>query len=141
MVGPQFGAKFVNLRQTSYTETGTDIYNFTVASQSLNSLRPFASVDLTKRFFIGDHWALLPDLKVGYEHEVNNDVRKIDAQTEGDAYLWVFNGLQPGTNILHLIGGLKWELDRTEAFYVNYDRQQSNTGQSQYITGGFRYRL
>lgn len=141
VIGPQAGVKFVNLRQTGFTETGTDIYNFTVASQNLNSLRPFASVNLTKRFFIGDHWALVPDFKVGFEHEVNNDTRKISAQTEGDAQLWVFNGLLPGANILHLIGGIKWELDRTEAFYVDYDRQQSNSGETQYITGGFRYRL
>jgi len=141
VVGPQFGAKFINLRETSYTETGTDIYNFTVASNSLNSLRPFAGVDLTKRFFISDHWALVPNLKAGYEHEVNNDVRKINAQTEGDAQLWVFNGLLPGANILRFVGGLKLELNRTEAFYVTYDRQQSNTGQTQYISGGFRYRL
>lgn len=141
VVGPQFGAKFVNLRETSYTETGTDIYNFTVASNSLNSLRPFASVDLTKRFFIGDHWALVPSVKAGYEHEVNDDARKINAQTEGDAQLWVFNGLLPGANIMRFVGGMKLELDRSEAFYVTYDRQQSNTGQTQYITGGFRYRL
>jgi outer membrane autotransporter protein len=141
VLGPQLGAKFVNLRETSYTETGTDIYNFTVASNSINSLRPFASLDVTKRFFIGDHWALVPTLKAGFEHEVNDDTRKINAQTEGDAQLWVFNGLLPGSDILHFVGGLKLELDRSEAFYVTYDHQQSNAGQTEYITGGFRYRL
>jgi outer membrane autotransporter protein len=141
VIGPQLGAKFVNLRETSYTETGTDIYNYTVASNSLNSLRPFVSVDLSKRIFIGDHWALVPDVKAGYEREVNENARKISAQTEGDAQLWVFNGLLPGANILHFVGGMKLELDRSEAFYVSYDHQQSNTGQTEYITGGFRYRL
>ena len=141
VVGPQLGAKYLNLRETSYTETGTDIYNFTVASNSVNSLRPFASADVTKRFFIGDHWALVPDVKIGFEHEVNQDVRKINAQTQGDAQLWVFNGLLPGANILRFVGGLKLELNRTEAFYVSFDRQQSSTGDTQYVTGGFRYRL
>ncbi len=141
VVGPQLGAKYVNLRQTSFTETGTDIYNFTVESNTINSLRPFISGDVTKRFFISDHWALVPSVKVGFEHEVNRDAAHITAQTQGDAQLWVFNGLLPGANIVRFLGGLKLELNRSEAFYVNYDRQQSNTGQSQLIQGGFRYRL
>jgi outer membrane autotransporter protein len=141
VVDPQFGAKYVNLRQTSYTETGTDIYNFTVASNSINSLRPFVSASVTKRFFIGDHWALVPDAKIGFEHEVNDTAAHIDAQTQGDAALWVYNGLMPGADIVRFLAGLKLELDRTEAFYVNYDRQQSSSGESQLITGGFRYRL
>ena len=53
----------------------------------------------------------------------------------------MFNGLLPGANIVRFLGGLKLELDRNEAFYLNYDRQQSDTGQSQLIQGGFRYRL
>lgn len=141
VVGPQLGAKYINLRQTSFTETGTDIYNFTVESNTINSLRPFVSADLTKRFFISDHWALVPSVKLGYEHETSNSVAHINAQTQGDAQLWVFNGLLPGANIVRFLGGLKLELNRSEAFYVNYDRQQSNTGQSQLIQGGFRYRL
>jgi outer membrane autotransporter protein len=141
VVGPQLGAKYVNLRQTSYTETGTDIYNFTVASNSLNSLRPFVSADVSKRFFIGDHWALVPDVKVGFEHEVNNKPAHIDSQTQGDQALWVYNDLLPGADIVHFVGGLKLELDRSEAFYVNYDRQQSSNSSSQLIAGGFRYRL
>jgi outer membrane autotransporter protein len=141
VVGPQFGAKYVNLRQSSYTETGTDIYNFTVASNSLNSLRPFLSADLQKRFFIGDHWALVPNLKAGYEHEINDKAAHIDSQTQGDQALWVYNGLLPGSDILRFVAGMKLELDRSEAFYVNYDRQQSSTGNSQLVFGGFRYRL
>jgi outer membrane autotransporter protein len=141
VVGPQFGAKYVNLRQSSYTETGTDIYNFTVASNNLNSLRPFISADLQKRFFIGDHWALVPNLKAGYEHELTDRPAHIEAQTEGDQALWVYNGLLPGSDILRFVAGMKLELDRSEAFYVNYDRQQSSTGNSQLVFGGFRYRL
>ena len=141
MVGPQAGAKYVNLHQSSYTETGTDIYNFTVASNNLNSLRPFVSADVSKRFFIGDHWALVPSLKAGYEHEVGDKPTHIQAQTQGDQALWVFNGLTPGSDIVRFLAGLKLELDRSEAFYVNYDRQQSSSGNTQLVTGGFRYRL
>ena len=141
VMGPQAGVKYVNLSQTSYTETGTDIYNFTVASDSLNSLRPFVGGDVSKRFFIGDHWALVPDVKLSYEHEVNNNAAHIEAQTQGDQQLWVYNDLLPASDIIHFIGGLKLELDRSEAFYVNYDRQQSSTGSSQLVAGGFRYRL
>lgn len=141
VVGPQAGAKYVNLRQTSFTETGTDIYNFTVASNSINSLRPFISADVSKRFFIGDHWALVPSLKAGYEHEVSDKAAHIDSQTQGDQALWVFNGLMPGSDIVRFLAGVKLELDRSEAFYVNYDRQQSSTGNNQLVTGGFRYRL
>ena len=141
VVSPQAGAKYVNLHETSYTETGTDIYNFTVASSSINSLRPFVAVDLTKRFFIGDHWALVPNVKAGYEHEVSDKSVHIDSQTQGDQALWVYNGLLPGSDIVRFLAGLKLELDRSEAFYVNYDRQQSSTGSSQLVSGGFRYRL
>ena len=141
VVSPQGGAKYVNLHQTSYTETGTDIYNFTVASNNLNSLRPFVSADVSKRFFIGDHWALVPSLKAGYEHEVSDKPTHIQAQTQGDQALWVFNGLTPGSDIVRFLAGLKLELDRSEAFYVNYDRQQSSSGNTQLVTGGFRYRL
>ncbi|GEM_PF-6383765 len=141
VVSPQAGAKYLNLHQSSYTETGTDIYNFTVASNNLNSLRPFVAADFSKRFFIGDHWALVPSVKAGYEHEINDKATHIDAQTQGDQALWVYNGLAPGSDIVRFLAGLKLELDRSEAFYVNYDRQQSNTGNTQLVTGGFRYRL
>jgi len=141
VIGPAVGAKFLNMHQTSYTETGTALYNFTVEAASVNSLRPYGNLDLTKRFMITDHWALVPDLKAGFEHELNHDLTHVVTQTQGDAYNFLYYGLLPGADILRLDGGLKLETSRDMAFYVNYDHQQSSTSNSQYISGGFRYRL
>jgi outer membrane autotransporter protein len=141
VIAPALGVKYLNLRETSFTETGTNLYNFTVASGNINSLRPFANLLLTKRFMIGDHWALVPELKVGLEHELDNSLHSITAQTEGDAYNWYYSGLLPGADLLRVDGGVKLETSRAAAFFVDYNHLQSSTTTNDYISGGFRYRL
>jgi len=141
VVGPAIGAKYLNLRQTSFTETGTDLFNFTAQAQTANSLRPYANVMLTKRFLVTDHWALVPELKVGMEHEVANGVKRATVETQGDAYDWTYAGLLTGADVLRLDGGLKLETSRDAAFFVDYNHLQSSSSTNQYVSGGFRYRL
>lgn len=141
VVSPAFGVKFVNLRETGFTESGTTLYNFSVANGQLNSLRPYASANFTKRFMISDHWALVPKLKVGFEHEVINDIHSVTTQTAGDFYNWIYAGLLPGADTLRIDGGLELETSRDAAFFVDYNHMQSSTTTNQYVSGGFRYRL
>ncbi len=141
VVGPALGAKFLNLSETGFTESGTTLYNFSVAARQTSSLRPYASVSLTKRFMVSDHWALVPEVKVGFEHELINQLHDANVQTAGDDYSWLYNGLLPGSDMLRLDGGLKLETSRDAAFFIDYNHMQSSTTNNDYISGGFRYRL
>jgi hypothetical protein len=141
VIGPALGAKFLNLRQTGFTESGTDLYNFSADAQTTNSLRPYGNLLFTKRFMVSDHWALIPELKVGMEHEVANGIKRVTVQTQGDLYDWTYAGLLTGDNMLRLDGGLKLETSRDAAFFVDYNHMQSSTSTNQYVSGGFRYRL
>lgn len=141
VVGPALGAKFLNLSETGFTESGANLYNFTTAARQTSSLRPFASVTLTKRFMVSDHWALVPELKVGFEHEVINQLHDASVKTAGDDYSFLYNGLLPGSDMLRLDGGLKLETSRDAAFFIDYNHLQSSTTTNEYVSGGFRYRL
>jgi outer membrane autotransporter protein len=141
VVGPAAGVKYLNVHQTGFTETGTNLYNFSVNDQWANSLRPFGNVLLSKRFMVSDHWALVPEFKVGIEHEIASGVKRVTVQTEGDAYDWTYNGLVTGSDLLRLDGGVKLETSRSSAFFVDYNHLQSSSTISEYVSGGFRYRL
>jgi uncharacterized protein with beta-barrel porin domain len=142
VLSPAVGTKYLNLHETSGTEKGSSLYyNLIMASATANSVRPYGAIEFSKRFLIGDHWSLVPDIRFTYEHEVEDKAHKQVVQTENDAQSFFYWGMVPGANTMRVTGKIMLETSRDMAFYVNYDHMQSDTTKNETVTGGFRYRL
>jgi uncharacterized protein with beta-barrel porin domain len=140
-VSPAAGAKFLSLSQGQFSEKGTDIYNYTVRSDTVNSLRPYIDTSISHHYRIGDHTALVPQLTVGYETDVGATNRNINVLTEGDNYIWRIAGTPQSRGSATVEAGITIETSKSEGIYIDYDRTQSSSTTNQSFTAGLRYRL
>ncbi len=140
-VGTGGRAKYLSLNQARFSETGTDIYNYTLLEKSFESLRPFLNTTLTGHFKVGEKTAIVPSLRVGYEQEVMSVGRNVDVMTAGDDSVWRIEGATPSRGTVTMDAGMTIETSKTQGFYVDYARAQSSTSTNQMFTAGVRYRL
>lgn len=139
---PTVGAKYVYLINDTFVETGTDIYNITVPRTTTNSARPFVEGTASRRFKVGSGLlSIVPEFRLGYEAEVAGNSREIYVQSEGDATRWAVPGVTPSSNFLSAKAAVNFEIGRSGAYYIDYDRIQNGTSDSNLFTAGYRYRM
>lgn len=140
-VSPAAGAKYLSLSENHFSESGTDIYNFSVGGIHANSLRPFIDTTVIRRFDLGGKTAVVPQLTVGYEDELLKTTRAISAETQGDAANWVFSGAKPSRGAVDMKADVSIETDKQTSYYVEYGRVQGSNSSADSFAAGFRYRL
>src|SRR5205085_2920649 len=81
-VEPFLGFSYDRLTIGSYTETGADPLNLTVSQQTASSLRSRLGSQISRSFPAGNT-VLTPYLRLGWQHELANQSRAIEAQFAG----------------------------------------------------------
>lgn len=137
---PAAGAKYLALDEDKFTEKGTDAYNYSVNGHYTGSLRPYVDASLSRRFMVGEQTALVPTVSVGYEEEVLSAQRRITVMTEGDDAQWRIDGTPESKGSVDVKAGLTLERDKSEGYYIDYERTQSSSTTGQTFAAGVRYR-
>ena len=140
-LSPAAGVKYLSLSQNHFTETGTDLYNFSVGASHANSMRPFIDTTVLRRFAFSGRTFVVPQLTVGYEDEMLKTTRSISAQTQGDAATWIFQGARPSKGAVDVKADLSVETDKQTSYYLEYGRIQGSNSSADSFAAGFRYRL
>ena len=140
-LSPAVGVKFARLAATGVDETGTDYFNYTIAKQDINSIRPFVDVEGSRRFYFENGDALLPSVTLGIEDEVGNRNSALHAQTYGDAYVWTIQGVKPPSLSIDVNLGLAYETSKRQSFGVKLMGTESSGASDQTILAEYGFRF
>jgi len=140
-LSPAVGIKFARLSATGVDETGTDYFDYTIAKQDLNSIRPFADIEASRRIYFESGSALLPSLTLGVEDEVGSRAGTLQAQTFGDSYVWTIQGIKPASIAADVNLGLSYETSKRQSFGLKLMGTESGSESDQTIlaTYGLRF--
>ena len=140
-ISPSAGVKFARLSTTGLTEGGTDYFNYVVASQHINSVKPFVDVQASRRFYLDSGAALMPSARVGVETEVGDRNHAIEAQTFGDSYNWTVNGVQPAAVSMDIDLSLAYETSKAQSFSIKFMGTESSSQSDQTFLGQYALRF
>jgi len=137
---PYAALQYIYLRQNSFTESGADSLNLSVAGLDANSLRSL----LGGRMQFNRSWSrrgsLLPEFRAVWLHEflqTSSVVNSFFAPIGGQSF--AVQGLNLGRDWALVGGGLRWDLDSRWSFYGNYDAQVNGQQAFHVGSGGLQF--
>jgi fibronectin-binding autotransporter adhesin len=83
--GPIVGGQYTYAGIAGFTETGADSLNLRVAQQNINSLRTTLGGRVAYTWNVTDKIALIPELRMFWQHEFLNNPRNISSSLDGGA--------------------------------------------------------
>lgn len=78
-ITPSAGFAYDTLLQDGYTETGAGGANLVVGDSTVHSYRGTLKAEATTSYALADGWQLRPALRIGYQHQFNDDLVPIQS--------------------------------------------------------------
>jgi fibronectin-binding autotransporter adhesin len=138
---PSLGFKYAMLTEPQVAETGGP-YAVNVQGDTTESLRPFAALTTSTRFYPGDgNLAIEPRLRFGFDSEVLSNSRQITVQPIGDAADFLIQGVDPSRNLFNASAGVTVETSRDFGVYSDIGYIYGRNTNAAAMDAGVRYRF
>jgi subtilase-type serine protease len=139
---PSAGLDYVYLRRDSGSESGAPSFDLTFASDSTDSLRPYAGAELSANYLTGDNAQITPSMRIRYSHEVLSTDRRVTASLVRGSNALQKVGLSPARDLVTVGGGLKVQIDGTLDLHVDAELTlPTGNYASQAVSAGLDYRF
>jgi outer membrane autotransporter protein len=140
-VTPYAALDYVNAHLQGFSETG-GLGALSVNAADANSLQTTLGVRLTSRIAMGNTGALIPELRLGWNHEFLDASQKITASLVGAAGSgFSSTGIAFGRDAALVGAGFSMELSPDAKVFVDYDGRLGSRLQEHSISGGLRVRF
>ena len=140
-VTPYFALDYVNAHVDGFTETG-GFGAFAVNAANSSSFQTTLGVRLTSRLEIVGQGTLIPELRLGWNHEFLDSSQTIVTTLIGvPGSLTSTTGIEFGRNAALIGGGFSWELSPDAKVFVDYDGRIGSRLQEHSVSGGLRVRF
>lgn len=123
-LGPTASLQYTHADIDGYTETGSNPFNLTVASQSLTSLQGSLGARL-RGSFDGDWGRALPELRVSWSHEFDNNPTTVTSQLSGGTIPFTTTSDEPIRDWVNIGGEVALQLSGSTSLFVSTDAQMS----------------
>ena len=127
-MGPVAGAQYTYTGIGSFKESGADSLNLAIGQQNAHSLRSTLGGRVAYTWELNQKIALIPELRMGWQHEFLNNPRNINAKLDGasgDAFN--HETADPSRNSVFSAAGVTTQFGQNlsgSLFYnVNFDGQ------------------
>lgn len=138
---PEIGIAYVDSDQDGFAETGAGPVNLVVDAFSADSLRLSGQLRLSKAMRTGNNGWVVPYVRVGVAHELEDDLRPITAAFEDTTGAFTVFG-RPAAGTTALFGaGISGDIASGISLFVDYAGELSGRFSSHNITGGARIRF
>ena len=123
-LGPTGSLQYTRAEIDGYTETGSNPFNLTVGAQDLSSLQGSLGARL-RGSFAGDWGRLLPELRLAWVHEFDNDPTTVTSQLSGGTIPFVTTSDDPIRDWVAVGGEVALRLSGSTSLFAAYDAQVS----------------
>ena len=118
VVTPKAGVGYVHFWEGDYTEQGAPGFNLNVSAREIDSLRPFASVDVTRSFETAGGTKMTPYVSAEYSREVMDNAPSSTVSVGGGSF--IVNGVAPSRDRVSLGAGIDVALDKSMSLQIGY---------------------
>jgi outer membrane autotransporter protein len=140
-VTPYVALDYVNAQLQGLSETG-GFGALAVSSTDSSSLQTTLGMRLTSRIAMASYGTLIPELRLGWNHEFGDASQKITASLVGvPGSTFSATGIVFGRDTALIGGGLSMELSPDAKVFVDYDGKLGSRSQEHSISGGLRVRF
>ena len=138
---PEIGLAYVKSKQDGFTETGASPVNLIVNPFDVESLRLSGQVRFSKTMRTESGGAVVPYVRVGVAHELEDDLRPITARFEGTTTDFTVFG-RPAANTTATFGvGISGEVGSGITLFIDYAGEIGGSYSDHNFTGGARIRF
>ncbi len=140
-VTPYAALDYVNAHLQGFSETG-GFGALSVNATDANSFQTTLGVRLTSRIATGTYGTLIPELRLGWNHEFLDASQKITASLVGVAGSgFSATGIAFGRDAALVGAGFSMELSPDAKVFVDYDGRLGSRVQEHSISGGLKLRF
>jgi outer membrane autotransporter protein len=140
-VTPYVALDYLNAQLQGFSETG-GFGALAVSSTDSSSLQTTLGMRLTSRIAMASYGTLIPELRLGWNHEFGDASQKITASLVGvPGSTFSATGIVFGRDTALIGGGLSMELSPDAKVFVDYDGKLGSRSQEHSISGGLRVRF
>jgi outer membrane autotransporter protein len=140
-VTPYAALDYVNAQVQGFSETG-GFGALAVNSTDSNSFQTTLGVRLTSRIVMASYGTLIPELRLGWNHEFGDASQKITAALVGvPGSTFSATGIAFGRDTALVGAGLSMELSPDAKVFVDYDGKLGSRLQEHSVLGGARVRF
>jgi outer membrane autotransporter protein len=138
---PKLGVMYIHLGEDGFAETGADGFDLANTGKSTDSLQPFIGLNATQTFVTADGTQYVPQLRLGYSHELANDNRLLNVGAVSGAS-FIIQGVKPSRDQLTAGLGVTVRAQDSLYLYANYDAivRTGNTS-DQTVSAGLRIKF
>lgn len=116
---PKAGINYAHVDEDGYIETGAGLFNATIASKSINSLRLSTGFGISHHMKPRDGFAFTPEVHIKYSYEALDSSSATSGSQRGIGF--VSTGVEPSHHILTTGIGFSANLDDNLSAFGNYD--------------------
>jgi outer membrane autotransporter protein len=117
---PEAGLQFVHVMEDGFGETGGDDFNLSASGRGTDSFQPYLTAKLAQEFNTEAGDAVIPELRLGFAHEVLNNLRLLTVSTAGGV-AFPTAGLEPARSQLSGGLGVTVQTGANLYLYADYD--------------------
>jgi subtilase-type serine protease len=138
-VTPFLGARYTRAMTDSYDESGAGAANLDVDSENASSFTTTLGVDLSAEFMAGEGVYIIPELRLGWEHEFNDDHQSIGANFAGvPSSGFTVIGSDVARDSAIVGAGITVDIDRTWQLFLDYDGRINEDYDQHAVSGGVK---
>ena len=140
-VTPYAALDYVNAHVSGFYETG-GFGALSVNAADANSFQTTLGVRLTSRIAIGSYGTLIPEVRLGWNHEFLDAAQVISASLVGVAgSAFSSTGIAFGRDAALIGAGFSMELAPDAKVFVDYDGKLGQRVQEHSVSGGLKVRF
>jgi outer membrane autotransporter protein len=140
-VTPYAALDYVNAQLQGFSETG-GFGALSVSSTDSNSFQTTLGVRLTSRIVMANYGTLIPELRLGWNHEFGDASQSLNASLVGVAgSSFTSTGIAFGRDTALIGAGMSLELSPDAKVFVDYDGRLGSRLQEHSVSGGLRVRF
>jgi len=137
-VTPYVALDYVNAHVSGFSETG-GFGALSVNAADTNSFQTTLGVRLTSRIAMGNYGTLIPEVRLGWNHEFLDASQKITASLVGVAGSgFSATGIAFGRDAALIGAGFSMELSPDAKVFVDYDGRLASRLQEHSVSGGLK---
>ena len=138
-VTPFAAVRYTHAEMDSFTESGAGGFNLSVDDSDAESLTTTLGVDLSAQFQAGDDTWIVPQLRLGWEHEFDDAYQTVGAHFAGiPASAFTVIGSEVAKDSAIVGAGVTVTVGETWELFLDYDGKLNQDVQQHAVSGGVR---
>ena len=137
---PHAGLAYADFNMDGFTETGASNLNLSYGDQDHDSLQSLLGVRASKVIRTASGMLIVPEVRVGWEHELLDDEPEISATFAGGGGAFTTKGAEHGSDTAVFGLGVKFEVTDQFHAFADYNGRISADQDTHGISAGLRYK-